>query len=158
MMLAMKGWDMKILAGLTSLFFINSVALHFDSRSFWLGCRKVAALSTLSVSLAMPSIAIDSDSIIRMEKAQATLTNLDNNWEKIVQGQGDNIRRKLGTVYTPPTCESPLCGFPQFVNRFVQNNYDELDIPAFEEPMGQFLEAINQADYLAYSSIFSEVF
>ena len=64
-----------------------------------------------------------------------------------------------GTVYTPPKCESPLCNFSSFVMRFVQSHPDLEDSAALsllEEPLADALEAINQADFLAYSSIFSE--
>jgi hypothetical protein len=98
----------------------------------------------------------DPAAITRFDAVLSELQSLDSKWDLIVKGQGDNIRRKLGTVYTPPKCESPLCGLPSYVNKFVQNHPDDLDIPAFEEPMAEVLEAINQADFLAYSSIFSE--
>jgi hypothetical protein len=98
----------------------------------------------------------DETSLSRFNSGYDELKNLDRDWDKIVLGNGDNIRRKLGTVYTPPKCESPLCSFEIFVNRFVKNNADEVDMDVFEEPARELLEALNQADYLAYSSIFSE--
>lgn len=99
---------------------------------------------------------IDPPAIARFEAAREELRNLDDKWESIVQHEGDNVRRKLGTVYTPPLCTNPLCGFPNFVQKFVKAHPDDLDLPAFEEPMTEFLQAINQADFLAYSSVFSD--
>lgn len=67
----------------------------------------------------------DPKAMQRWQDAYTELQNLDKNWDKIVNDNrsgtnGDNIRRKLGTVYTPPTCESPLCSFSSFVNKFVK--------------------------------------
>eukprot|EP01041_Mallomonas_annulata_P011320 gene11320-23689_t len=92
----------------------------------------------------------------RYESALNELKRLDTNWDNIVQGKGDNIRRCLGTVYTPPKCESPLCSFPIFTEKFVRAHLEDLDVDAFEEPNSALLTALNQADFLAYSSVFSE--
>lgn len=62
----------------------------------------------------------------------------------------------VGTVYSPPKCEPALCGFQSFYTKFAQSHPDDLDIVELEEPVTQFLQAINQADFLAYSAIFSE--
>jgi len=86
----------------------------------------------------------DPVAVDRFHAALSELQYLDKNWDSLVKGQGDNIRRKLGTVYSPPKCESPLCSFPIFVNKFVQAHQDDLDVPAFEEPITEVLEAINQ--------------
>lgn len=96
----------------------------------------------------------DADSI-RFVNGLKELENLDTNWDKIVKGEGDNIRRKLGTVYKPPACESPLCGFSNFVPRYVKT-HEDINLAEFDGPSGELLEALNQADFLAYSSIFSE--
>ena len=127
-------------------------------------CRSILIgdLILLSIFGNMPhyssvSAAVTDDiNVTRFKSAFNELQNLDDNWNVVVKDQGDNIRRKLGTVYTPPKCESPLCGFSSFVSKFVQSHPDDLDLPSFEEPISEVLEAINQADFLAYSSIFSE--
>ena len=104
-----------------------------------------------------PSLAaISSESLSRWQNAYQELKNLDDNWSTIVKGEGDNIRRKLGTVYSPPSCLNPLCSYDTFVNRFVRENSDDIDFEVFEGPSGELLEALNQADFLAYSSVFSE--
>ena len=43
-----------------------------------------------------PVRAIDADTA-RFSQGLKELQNLDSNWDTIVKGQGDNIRRKLGT-------------------------------------------------------------
>ena len=64
----------------------------------------------------------DLRSIDRFQNAYTELISLDKNWDKIVK-DGDSVRRRLGTVYSPPKCESPLCSFAAFTTKFVQNNY-----------------------------------
>ena len=39
---------------------------------------------------------------------------------------------------------------------FLQANFDDIDLPAFETASASLLEALNQADFLAYSSVFSD--
>ena len=107
-----------------------------------------------SQSYIYPASAIDADTA-RFSQGLKELQNLDANWDGIVKGQGDNIRRKLGTVYSPPVCESPLCGFSNFVPKFVKS-HDDIDLPEFEEPSSDLLEQLNQADFLAYSSVFAD--
>lgn len=38
----------------------------------------------------------------------------------------------------------------------MQAHPDDLDISSFEEPISVVLQSLNQADFLAYSSVFSE--
>lgn len=97
---------------------------------------------------------IDQDSISRFKKGYENLKELDENWDTVVKDSGDNIRRVLGTVYSDP-CSSPLCSFPIFVNKFAKANVEDLDLSAFDGPSNELLEALNQADFLAYSSVFS---
>ena len=100
----------------------------------------------------------DSKSLRRLDAALSELQQLDKGWEQIVHGEGDNVRRRLGTVYSPPSCDSPLCSMDLFLSRFQRAHGEagDLDLEAFEEPAAAFLQALNQADFLAYSSIFSE--
>merc|ERR1711871_878150 len=51
---------------------------------------------------------------------------------------------------------SPLCSFSTFTQKFIQDNYDDIDSDAFEVISTEYLEALNQADFLAYSSNFAE--
>lgn len=74
----------------------------------------------------------DPVAISRFEDSLNELVKLDNNWNSIVKGEGDNVRRRLGTVYSPPKCESPLCGFESFVTKFVKS-HDDLDISEFQD-------------------------
>lgn len=92
----------------------------------------------------------------RYEAALAELKSLDSDWDGIVRGQGDNIRRRLGTVYTPPKCDSPLCSFPIFMEKFIKKNGENVNMDALEEPVAALLTSLNQADFLAYSSVFSD--
>jgi hypothetical protein len=120
-------------------------------KSLLTGMASLISITPLS------SFAIDdSTAIARFSSCLTELNYLDNNWDDIAKGQGDNIRRKLGTVYTPPKCEYSLCSLPVFVSKFVKAHPDDLDIVSFEPPIQEALEAINQADFLAYSSIFSD--
>lgn len=98
----------------------------------------------------------DTASLGRFDLALKELQTLDRNWDSIVKDQGDNVRRKLGTVYAPPKCMSPLCSFSSFTQKFVQDNYDDIDSDAFELISTEYLESLNQADFLAYSSNFAE--
>lgn len=111
--------------------------------------------SLLSISPVVASVQ-DADALSRLTKVRQELVQLDQNWDQVVQGQGDNIRRVLGTVYTPPKCERALCGFTPYLEKFVQSHLDDLDLSEFEEPLIEAQESLNQADFLAYSSMFSE--
>lgn len=77
--------------------------VQISSWKVWL--RKSGAVIgaiVISQLTALPTNALtDPASMERFEAAQAELVNLDKNWDAIVQKQGDNVRRKLGTVYTP---------------------------------------------------------
>jgi len=122
---------------------------------------KVVTASFIGLSItSSPGINVyaleDAEAMARFQNSYDQLDRLDSSWDEIVKGEGDNIRRKLGTVYAPPTCDSPLCGISTYIPRFVKGHPEDLDISAFEEPAREFLEAYNQADFLAYSSIFSE--
>ena len=98
----------------------------------------------------------DPVAVKRFNDALQSLQALDKNWDSIVKGQGDNIRRQLGTVYTPPKCESPLCSFPTFVNKFVQS-HEDLDVISFEDPIAEVLEAVNQVSRLIYFHFFQSI-
>ena len=96
----------------------------------------------------------DPTSIARFRQGYTDLQDLDKNWDTVVKDSGDNIRRVLGTVYSNP-CSVSLCNFPGFVTKFAKANVEELDLSAFDGPSRELLEALNQADFLAYSSVFS---
>lgn len=98
----------------------------------------------------------DAAGLNRFERGLAELQSLDSDWDSIVRGNGDNVRRRLGTVYKPPLCESPLCSMDSFIPKFVKAHPDDLDLLSFEGPASEFLQALNQADFLAYSSMFSD--
>ena len=114
------------------------------------------AVSTFCFTTSPSEAALTASDISRFEAGLSELRRLDTDWTTIVKGGGDNIRRYLGTVYTPPTCSSPLCSYPIFIDKFVRAHYDDFDVESFEEPKSMLLEALNQADFLAYSSIFSD--
>lgn len=100
--------------------------------------------------------AYEGDDIARFTSILSELEVLDNSWDSVVLNKGDNIRRKLGTVYTPPQCTSPLCGVSNYIPKYVKTHYDDLDVVSFEDPSNKFLQAYNQADFLAYSSMFAD--
>lgn len=112
--------------------------------------------SSLPSQAAIEDIAI----IRRFHQAREELATLDKDWDKIVNGDGDNIRRRLGTVYRTDgatRCDRALCSFTLFVEKVARDGHaDNLDIVAYEEESRSLLDALNQADYLAYSSIFSD--
>ena len=108
--------------------------------------------------------AIDPSYISRYELVKVDLQNLDNNWDTILAGEkkgeslsGDNVRRKLGTVYSVNTgCTQSLCGFTNFQNKFIKDYGADLDYDSFESAASNLLESLNQADFLAYSAVFSD--
>lgn len=110
------------------------------------------------ISYAEAAILNDDSSMQRLKASLVELKRLDKDWTTVtgVAGAGDNIRRVLGTVYSPPNCDSPLCSSDKFVKRFITSHLDDIDLDSFEGPSSQYLEALKNADFLAYSSIFSE--
>lgn len=99
---------------------------------------------------------IDDSYVAKFKQSYNELKRLDKDWDNISKNGGDSIRRVLGTVYSPPTCESPLCNSEALVNKFVRTHFEDLDVDRFETPSSLYLQALNQADFLAYSSIFSD--
>jgi hypothetical protein len=120
--------------------------------------RALAIIVSINANIVHPNLVIakldDMASINRFKASLSELERLDREWTKY-QSNGDDIRRILGTVYSPPSCDSPLCSSEAFVQKFVRGNMDELDFEAFEGPSSKYLRALNQADFLAYSSIFA---
>ena len=98
----------------------------------------------------------DAEAMSRYLAARDELASLDKNWDKVISSGGDGIRRRLGTVYSPPACTSPLCSFNIFTDKFVSRHFDDIDYAAFEAPSADLIEALNQADFLAYSSVFAD--
>ncbi|KAJ1406780.1 hypothetical protein B484DRAFT_456740 [Ochromonadaceae sp. CCMP2298] len=99
---------------------------------------------------------VDDAAMAKFEGSLNELTQLDEKWDTIVKGEGDNVRRKLGTVYAPPACLNPMCGISTYIPKFAKTHPDDINMATFEEPASEFLEAYNQADFLAYSSVFSQ--
>lgn len=129
-----------------------------------LDVRKVVRSIPLAVSLLCATPALqacatpmnDPEAMTRYNSAQAELIDLDRNWETIVKSGGDGVRRRLGTVYSPPKCSSSLCSFNIFTDKFVRQHLDDLDFAEFEGPSAELLQALNQADFLAYSANFAD--
>ena len=112
-----------------------------------------------ALSFCLPNLSVASSDYAeqaRFQSGLAQLKKLDSEWDIVSKGGGDNIRRYLGTVYTPPTCTSPLCSYSNFLTKYAQAHLDDLDLGLYEEASGELVTALNQADFLAYSSIFSE--
>ena len=123
--------------------FARSVSLSICT----IGCS--LSLETMTVSPA--HAAISKDSLARWTQAYDELKSLDTNWDTIVKGDhdGDSIRRKLGTVYTPPKCDSALCSFADFVPKFMVKNGEDIDIDEFEGPSQDLLLSLNEANSAA---------
>jgi hypothetical protein len=140
------------------LFFLIGATATIKVTNFRLAARILGSfgcgIGFFSTTPEFSTAAIDSASISRFRKGYEDLQDLDKNWDTVVKDSGDNIRRVLGTVYANP-CSSPLCSFPTFVNKFAKANVDDLDLSAFDGPSNELLEALNQADFLAYSSVFA---
>eukprot|EP01039_Chlorochromonas_danica_P000345 gene345-370_t len=126
----------------------------------WIRHSSIAISTFVLTAPHSPSQAVIEDVAIvrRFHQAQEELEVLDKDWDKIVNGDGDNIRRRLGTVYRTDgaKCDRALCSFTLFVEKVARGHADNLDIVAYEEESRSLLDALNQADYLAYSSIFSD--
>ena len=114
------------------------------------------SMSTFNVN-SVHAVVQDDFSISRLKAVGNSLKDLDANWDKKVGSDGDAVRRVLGTVFTPPRCDVPLCGFEKFGRDFLKNHLDDItDIDAFDTELGKANDFLNQADFLAYSAIFSE--
>jgi hypothetical protein len=122
----------------------------------------ICCATSLGIGSYVPTAhaSIPSASLTRWTNAYDELKNLDKNWDTIVTGEhdGDSIRRKLGTVYAPPTCSSPLCSFSNFVPKFMVEYGEDIDIDEFEAPSQELLLALNEANSAAYNAIFCPEF
>ena len=132
---------------------------HCDTKSINFKTRIISSIVSISL-FSQPQISLSSQedpyTIGSFVNIYNELVKLDQNWDEIVKGQGDNVRRVLGTVYKPPLCESPLCNYQGLIKNYARNHGDELDLDEYIEKSQELLEALNQADYLAYSALFSE--
>lgn len=144
---------MPSISGLVFLFLVPSVLSLRLQRT--VGSLSAAA-SLLLCSGPAGAALNDPEAMGRYLSARDELVALDQNWERVVIAGGDGIRRRLGTVYSPPVCSSPLCSFSLFTDKFVSRHFDDIDYAAFEAPSAELLEALNQADFLAYSSVFAD--
>lgn len=131
----------------------------------WLKSISGALLSVGIVGNSDVCRALDESYISRYELVKNDLQYLDNNWNNILNGEkkgesspGDNVRRKLGTVYSVNSgCTQSLCGFTNFQNKFIKEYGTDInDYDSFETSASNLLESLNQADFLAYSSVFSD--
>lgn len=123
--------------------------------------RGAAALSISAALCYAPTViavGTDGGSIDRYAKVLGELKTLDDTWSDQTVKGGDDVRRVLGTVYSNTKgCTSSLCGFTQFQNKFVSKYGADLeDFASFEQSSSQLLEALNQADFLAYSANFAD--
>ena len=131
--------------------------------------KKIACVSICAVSLftfmpaEMATAKLGDEGMNRFLNAKAELDDLDTNWEKVIGrseanplGLGDNVRRKLGTVYTPPKCDLTLCSFESFTKSFLKENFEEIDVDIYEDLVSPLNNALGQAEFLAYSANFNE--
>ena len=136
-------------------------AVVSDRRSF-LKLRVQAAAAMLSLSQVFPANAVMSveqnifktgqnlgvdEAKARFQEGRKSLEYLLDNYEKIVEGGGDNVRRYLGTVGTT----SGLWGIGK-VMRSLQEEAD--DIVEYTETMQEVEASIRGADSAAYMAIF----
>ena len=87
--------------------------------------------------------------------AQKELIELDTAWDLRSSKGGDEIRRMLGTVYSPPLCSSPLCSFDKFSDKMLIDHGGEFDLEKFDGPNLALLDALNQANMWAYAANFA---
>jgi len=117
----------------------------------------IATSPALNVPVATAAVTDDTEGVDRFLKVKSDLTELNQQWDDIATKGGDEIRRKLGTVYGGEKgCSVSLCGYRQFQERFLITHLDEIDFDELEEPAKDLLDALNQADFLAYSANFAE--
>jgi hypothetical protein len=119
------------------------LALQQHSKKLTASLSAALIVATMGTTGALAAID-DPAAMARFEGSLNELTLLDEKWDTIVKGGGDNVRRKLGTVYAPPKCENPMCAIDTYIPKFVKSHPEELDMETFEEPASQFLEAYNQ--------------
>ena len=100
---------------------------------------------------------VNVNSLQRYLDAKKELIDLEDNWDELTSGKGagDSIRRKLGTVYSPPKCISPLCSFDVFAEKFMKDSNGDFDVSEFDGPNSELLDALNQANMWAYSANFA---
>jgi len=99
----------------------------------------------------------DDEGLARFSQVQVELKALDQDWDKISDKGGDAIRRRLGTVYGGEKgCSVSLCGYRQFQDKFFVKHLDDFAFDEVEEEAKDLLEALSQADFLAYSANFAE--
>lgn len=126
--------------------------------SFNIKSRVISSIISFGI-LSNPVISIAQDDPYTASRFTAILNELvrlDSNWDTIVKGEGDNVRRVLGTVYKAPKCESPLCNYPSLIKGYAINHGFDIDLDAYDESSQELLEALNQADFLSYSQVFAE--
>lgn len=140
-----------------------AVELHAetdDRRSFLKSSLHAAAL--FSTSQLLPANAVMSsdqdvfktgqalsvdDAKARFKEGRKSLKYLLDNYDKVVEGGGDNVRRYLGTVGTT----SGLWGIGKVMNSLKE---DADDIVEYTEAMQEVEASIRGADSAAYMAIF----
>ena len=123
--------------------------------------KSIAAVvsSYIALSGPLPSLALTTleTGPSRFTQAAMSLKDLNNDWENTVKSDPDNVRRVLGTVFTPPTCSKPLCGFESFCRSYAKAHIDDIsDMEEYDTLFLKAQEALTSADFLAYSAVFSE--
>jgi hypothetical protein len=101
---------------------INAKYLKINSFRKYYGSVLIAA-SMLAPLTPLVACAYSDASSARFSVALKDLQELDANWDSKVAGDADNIRRVLGTVYTPPECKKALCGFDSFGRQYIKAHY-----------------------------------
>ena len=129
-----------------------------------IACGSICAATWFAfIPTEMATAKLSEEGVNRFRNAKIELDNLDTNWEIIIgrsetnpMGLGDNIRRKLGTVYTPPKCNLALCSFESFTKSFLKENFEDIDVDTYEDLTSPLNNALGQAEFLAYSANFNE--
>ena len=129
-----------------------------------IACRSFCAVSWFAIMPPDTATAkLNEEGVIRFRNAKAELDDLDMNWDKVIgrseanpMGLGDNVRRKLGTVYAPPKCDLALCSFESFTKSFLKENFEDIDVDTYEDFASSVNNALGQAEFLAYSANFNE--
>lgn len=141
-----------------------SARAKIEARRSWLW--KASRLTPILMFPVMPSNAVASSIVNRdnfptlLENGYHELLILDRDFDVIIKGGGDAVRRRVGTVGTG----SPLFSFEkrlkecQVMFDSMEDDLDPnvIDVASFLESSIEVVAGLRDIDFLAYSSIFAD--
>jgi hypothetical protein len=135
---------------------------NVDSRRTWI--QRTSCLTSIGLFPVMPTTALAS-SIVNLENYPTILENgyrelltLDRDFDAIIKGGGDAVRRRVGTVGTG----SSLFSFEkrlkecQVMFDSIEDDSNFVDLSSFLEASIEVVAGLRDIDFLAYSSIFAD--